>query len=133
MMDEIEQMKQEVVKKFDEVKTVVAKRYKMLLIKRKRERVNDKASKIEHVITHVEKIQSVAIDVLKTGTRDQKYIIAHIVKKDTPRCETIVVEQTKDIEIPVFSLKRYVGSNGHPHTLIIIDRPKRVGGVISHE
>ena len=72
--------------------------------------MNDKASKIEHVITHVEKIQSVAIDVLKTGTSDQKYILAHIVKKDTPRYETIVVEQTKDIEIPVFSLKRYVGS-----------------------
>jgi len=110
LMDEIEQMKQEVIKKFDEVKIVLAQTMQNVS-KEEKEKLKEKASKVEHVVTHVEKIQSVSTSVLKSGTSDQKYILAHIVKKDTPRYETIVVEQTKDIEIPVFSLKRYVRSH----------------------
>ena len=108
MMDEIEQMKQGVIKKFDEVKTIVAETIQNAL-KEKTVEFQDKLSKIERVTTYVDTIQSVLDCVLGNGTSDQKYILAHIVKKETHRYKRIVAEQTKAMCIPVFSLKRFVG------------------------
>ena len=105
LLDENEYMKHAVEQKFDQGKAVVDEKIASTTREMKKD-PGDRLSKTEKVAMKEEEIQNLLMSVFEDGSPEQTHITAHVGKKESTSCKTIVEKQPRNIHKPTFSLSR---------------------------